>query len=253
MPLFQSSLLLAYKDQDHCLGFLCTQSGGAERETLIQNFMIITMPINLWASTHFPAQRRKKPPKTWTTKSTDKIDAKVISMWFYSEPLGILVLHLSHVCRFWRCSCWGCRYSFICVKIKVTTLPFSWALEQSHHCLPAFSQHHRQPPPESTSRKISNKKFSNSCWSFGLAQTWPLVHHGIQPPRREQGRRKGESERESCILSPGSVSPQPSRTLMLQQAKLSTFLSTFITQVGCVFQFGVIYNLGLISMHWKEK
>lgn len=29
-----------------------------------------------------------------------------------------------------------------------------------------------------------------------------------------------EGGREACILNPGSVSPQPSRALMLQQAKL---------------------------------
>lgn len=158
----------------------------------------MTMPINLWASTHFPAQRHTE---NRTTKSTDKTDAKVISMWFYSEPLGILVLHLSHECSFWRCPCWGCRYSFICAKIKVTTLHFSWTMDSLQGLIPAFL-----PFPSSTGRhpqKVSNKELSNSCWPFGLA---PLVHHRVQPPRREQGRRKGASKKERGLYSQSWIS-----------------------------------------------
>lgn len=120
--------------------------------------MIMTMPINLWAPSHFPAQRHSK---NWTTECTDKIDAKVSSMWYYSGLLGILGLHLSHVCRDWRCSCWGYRCNFICVKIKITTLHFSWSMDILQLLITAFlpsptstGSHPQSPPTEKSAIKV---------------------------------------------------------------------------------------------------
>lgn len=82
----------------------------------------------------------------------------------------------------------------------------NWHPPVAHRCLPASSHQHRWPPPETTNRKVCNKKLPNSCWSFGLTRTWPLVRHGIQPLKREQGRREGAFGRERGLHSQSWIS-----------------------------------------------
>lgn len=97
MPLFQSSLLLAYKD--HCLGFLCTQSRGRKGNSCLEFYHSGNTSKSVGTNISSCTKTHTKKTQTTTGKLSPQIkrDAKVISMW-YCEPLGILVLHLSHVC-----------------------------------------------------------------------------------------------------------------------------------------------------------